>query len=94
MSSIRLLGVIGAGQMGSGIAQVAASVAKLSVLLCDANEPFLHRQIDTIDANLKRIVAKGKLHDGERQEAMARITPVTTVAELRNCDFVIEVATC
>jgi 3-hydroxybutyryl-CoA dehydrogenase len=91
MSSIKLLGIIGAGQMGSGIAQVASTVAKLPVLLCDQNKEFLKRQIAKIDENLKRSVAKGKLHDGDRHEAINRIRAVDTIEELEECDFVIEV---
>lgn len=91
MSSIKLLGIIGAGQMGSGIAQVASTVAKLPVLLCDRNSEFLRKQIARIDDNLKRSVAKGKLHDGDRHEAINRIRAVGTVEELQECDFVIEV---
>lgn len=91
MSSIKLLGIIGAGQMGSGIAQVASTIAKLPVLLCDQNKEFLREQIMKIDENLKRSVAKGKLHDGDRHEAINRIKAVDSIEELEECDFVIEV---
>ena len=55
------------------------------------NKEFLGRQIARIDENLKRIVAKGGLHDGDRHEAMNRIKAVESIEELGECDFVIEV---
>jgi 3-hydroxybutyryl-CoA dehydrogenase len=93
MSSIKSLGILGAGQMGAGIAQVACTVAKLPVLLWDQNKEFLREQIRGIDENLKRIVAKGALHDGDRHEAMQRIRAVDEMEELQECDFVIEAVT-
>lgn len=77
--------------MGSGIAQVASTVAKLPVLLCDRNKEFLRKQIIKIDENLRKSVAKGRLHDGDRHEAMNRIRAVDSIEELGECDFVIEV---
>ena len=86
------IGVIGAGTMGNGIAQVAAR-AGLAVVLRDVSDEFLRRGLSTIEKNLQRDVDKQRLTAEERQEVIARIKITTDLAELRDVDFVIEAIT-
>lgn len=92
MSDIRTMGVIGAGQMGQGIAQVAAQ-SGLEVILVDAFEGVAERGVEKIGKGLEILVAKGKLPAGERQDALSRITPSRELAALAKADFVVEAAT-
>jgi 3-hydroxybutyryl-CoA dehydrogenase len=89
---IEKIGIIGAGQMGSGIAHVCA-VAGLDVTIQDMSQPQLAKAIETIDKNLARQVAKQKLTEDEKQVALARIHVTGDFADLSPCDFVIEAAT-
>jgi len=86
------IGVIGAGQMGSGIAQVCAA-GGLDVRLVDVADDVLKRSRDLIEHNLGRLVARGKLSGDEVQAAMARISVGTDYAVFGDCDLVIEAAT-
>ncbi len=86
---IRTLGVVGAGQMGSGIAHVAAA-AGFSVLLCDLEERFLSKARSTIEKNLEREVTKGKCTAQEKQATLGRLSTTTELVRLRDADFVIE----
>ncbi|SIQ58361.1 MULTISPECIES: 3-hydroxybutyryl-CoA dehydrogenase [unclassified Bosea (in: a-proteobacteria)] len=90
--AIRKLGIIGAGQMGNGIAHVAA-VAGFDVKLHDVAEERINAALATIDGNMARQVAKGGLPDEERRTAMARIASAPALADLGDCDLVIEAAT-
>ncbi len=90
--SIARVGVIGAGTMGNGIAHVFARNG-YQVTLCDVEQRFLDRALETIGKNLDREVAKGKTSVDDKAAALKRITPVLRRAELANCDFVIEAAT-
>ena len=90
--AIRKIGIIGAGQMGNGIAHVAA-VAGFEVKLHDVAEERINAALATIDGNMARQVAKGGLPDEERRSAMARIEPAPGLADLGDCDLVIEAAT-
>jgi 3-hydroxybutyryl-CoA dehydrogenase len=89
--NIKKVGVIGAGQMGNGIAHVAA-VAGYDVLLNDVVEDRIKSALATIDGNLKRLVSKSALSDDERKTALARIRPATGIDALAECDIVIESA--
>lgn len=89
---IRTVGVIGAGQMGGGIAHVAA-LAGYDVLLHDISSERIEAGIATISGNMARQVASGKLDEKERQAALSRIKPATELAELSGSDLVIEAAT-
>jgi 3-hydroxybutyryl-CoA dehydrogenase len=91
-SEVNVFGVIGAGQMGSGIAQVAAT-AGLSVLLLDANKAIAEKARDRIGAILTKQVEKGKLDAATRDAIVGRITPIGTSAELAPADIVVEAAT-
>ncbi len=88
---IRTFGVIGAGQMGGGIAQVAAA-SGLDVLMNDINEECTARGKAAIEKNLKRSVGKGKLSEDECSAILARITTSTSLADMAAADFVVEAA--
>jgi 3-hydroxybutyryl-CoA dehydrogenase len=92
IDDIKNIGVIGAGQMGSGIAQVAA-LAGYEVRLEDVNAAALDTAIANISKNLERQVARGKLGDGEKQAALKRIRTGSDFKPLTECDVVIEAAT-
>jgi 3-hydroxybutyryl-CoA dehydrogenase len=92
MSSIKTVGVIGAGQMGSGIAHVAA-IAGYDVLLYDISAGQIEHGIATINGNMARQVASGKLKEEERQSAMARIGEAADIVKLAAADLVVEAAT-
>lgn len=89
---IETIGIVGAGQMGSGIAHVSA-LAGYSVLLYDVSPDRIEKGIATINGNLARQVASGKLEDLARKEAMARISSAPAMADLASADLVIEAAT-
>lgn len=89
---IRTIGVIGAGQMGSGIAQVAAE-AGFGVRLVDISREQLERALAHIDFRLERHVAKGKLTPEAKRAALARIQTGTELALVADCELVIEAAT-
>ncbi|MFC0284089.1 3-hydroxybutyryl-CoA dehydrogenase [Camelimonas abortus] len=90
--AIRKVGVIGAGQMGNGIAHVCAA-SGFDVRLNDLSEERLNSALATIDGNLARQVARGVITEADRRAAMARITPSLSLADMADCDLVIEAAT-
>jgi len=87
--AIRTIGVVGAGQMGAGIAQVAAATGR-DVILQDIAPEFVERGMATIRGSLNRFVAKGKLPTDEAEAIRARITPSVEQAPLAEADLVIE----
>jgi 3-hydroxybutyryl-CoA dehydrogenase len=89
---IQRVGVVGAGTMGNGIAQVFAR-GGFHVMLCDLEPRFLDRALATIAKNLGRELVKNKITEGEKTGALARIEPVLDRSKLSSCDFVIEAAT-
>ena len=89
---IEHVGVVGAGTMGNGIAHVFAR-SGLHVTLCDVEQRFLDRALETISKNLDREVAKGKLTAEDKAVSAPGIEPVIERSWLNNCDFVIEAAT-
>ena len=89
---IQRVGVVGAGTMGNGIAHVFAR-AGYAVTLCDVEQRFLDRGLETIAKNLAREVAKAKITAEQEAQARARITPVLDRGKLADCDFIIEAAT-
>ncbi len=89
---IKKIGIIGAGQMGSGIAQVAAA-SGFHVVLNDISEEFLQRGINNISKSLSKFVSKGKLKEGEDKEIMGRIETTTELDRFSEVDFVVEAAT-
>jgi 3-hydroxybutyryl-CoA dehydrogenase len=78
--------------MGNGIAHVFARSGH-DVVLCDLEQQFLDRALDTIGKNLEREVAKGKITTDVKAAALGRIQPVTDRGKLADCDFVVEAAT-
>jgi len=86
---IATVGVVGAGQMGGGIAHVAAG-AGLPVVLVDVAQALVDKGRAAIEKNLEREVAKGKRTAEDRRAALARITTSTDAAALSGCDIVIE----
>ncbi|WP_407523524.1 3-hydroxybutyryl-CoA dehydrogenase [Methylobacterium oryzisoli] len=89
---IKTIGIIGAGQMGSGIAHVCA-VAGLDVRLNDRDADRLKNGLATVNGNLQRQVAKGTLSEDARRAAIAHIVPVESFDDFGPCDLVIEAAT-
>lgn len=92
MSEIRAVGVLGAGTMGNGIAHVFAR-SGFEVQLCEVEQRFLDRGMETIGKNLDREVAKQKLTREEAASALKRIQGTLDRTSLERCDFVIEAAT-
>ncbi|MCB9708354.1 MAG: 3-hydroxybutyryl-CoA dehydrogenase [Myxococcales bacterium] len=92
MTDIRTLAVIGAGQMGRGIAQVAAQ-SGLEVMLLDIDLAHANQGRDRLGKDLGRLVDKGKMPSATRDEILAKITPQPDMAGLKRADFVIEAAT-
>jgi 3-hydroxybutyryl-CoA dehydrogenase len=90
--SIRRVGVIGAGQMGSGIAHVCA-LAGLDVRLNDVNADRIKAGIATINGNMARQAKKSTITEEQRQGALRKIAPAETLDALAECDLVIEAAT-
>jgi 3-hydroxybutyryl-CoA dehydrogenase len=91
MNTIKVVGVVGAGTMGNGIAHVFAR-SGFQVLLCEVEQRFLDRGLETIRKNLEREVAKGKLTAGEAEAALGKIQGILHGSDLAVCDFVIEAA--
>jgi 3-hydroxybutyryl-CoA dehydrogenase len=89
---IKTVGVVGAGQMGCGIAHVCA-VAGYNVFLNDVSRERIDAGLAVIDGNLARQVNKGAIDDKARREALARIKPAENLDRLGDCDLVIEAAT-
>ena len=89
---IKTVGIIGAGQMGNGIAHVA-SVAGFDIRLHDIAEDRINAAMATIDGNMARQVAKGAIVDEDRRTAMSRIVSAPKLEDLSSCDLVIEAAT-
>ncbi|GAA6188188.1 3-hydroxybutyryl-CoA dehydrogenase [Litorivita sp. NS0012-18] len=89
---IQSVGVIGAGQMGNGIAHVMA-LAGYDVMMTDISEDALKAAIETISGNLDRQVGRGKVSQSDKDATMARITCTQRLTDLGVCDLVIEAAT-
>ena len=90
--TIKLVGIIGAGTMGNGIAQ-ACAVAGIDALMLDVNPAALEKGVATISGSLDRLVKKEKITAEVKAAAMARVKTTSTLADLAACDYVIEAAT-
>ncbi len=90
--AVKTFGVVGAGQMGNGIAQVAAYPGGLNVIMNDIAEQFVDRGYDTISKNLDRLVAKEKLTTDQKAEILSRIKKSTNLEDMKDADFVVEAA--
>lgn len=89
---IQSIGVIGSGQMGNGIAHVAAA-SGYAVFMMDISEEALEKAMATIGKNLDRQISKGKLEEAEKEQILARITTTSKTEDLKECDLVVEAAT-
>jgi len=90
--AVKTFGVVGAGQMGNGIAQVAAYPGGLNVIMNDIADQFVDRGYDTISKNLDRLVAKEKLTADQKAEILSRIKKSTNLEDMKDADFVVEAA--
>jgi 3-hydroxybutyryl-CoA dehydrogenase len=88
---IKTIGVVGAGQMGNGIAQVAAQ-SGLRVVMSDIADSFVQKGLGTISKNLDRMVEKGKIPSEKKGEIMGRIRGTIQVKDMAEADFVVEAA--
>jgi 3-hydroxybutyryl-CoA dehydrogenase len=86
---IKTVGVVGAGQMGSGIAQVAAQ-ADVGILMIDVSKEVCERGLQAITANLDRMIRRGRLKPEDRDRVMRLVRVSTNLEELASVDFVIE----
>jgi len=89
---IKTIGVVGAGQMGNGIAQVAAA-SGFYVIMSDISDVFVQKGLRVISRNLDRSVEKGKISSQKKEEIMARIRGTIQMDEMAEADFVVEAAT-
>ncbi|MHB0768913.1 3-hydroxybutyryl-CoA dehydrogenase [Bradyrhizobium sp. 5.13L] len=89
---IQTVGIIGAGTMGNGIAQVCAA-AGLSVVMVDISDAAVNRGVSTVGGSLERLVKKEKMSAADREATLKRITGTTDRSKLSDCDLVIEAAT-
>ncbi|WP_379968222.1 3-hydroxybutyryl-CoA dehydrogenase [Ectobacillus sp. sgz5001026] len=90
MTLVKTIGVVGAGTMGNGIAQVAAE-AGYEVIMRDMTEEFVQKGIRTIQKNLNRAIEKNKLDQGKAQEILGRIRSTVDLQDLADADVIIEV---
>ena len=91
-NNIKLIGVVGAGQMGLGIAQVFAT-SGFDVLLNDNNKIALSNSSEVIKANLKKAINKGRLHENDGISSVKKIKLEFDISQLGKCDLIIEAAT-
>lgn len=92
VSTIQSLGIVGAGQMGNGIAQVAAG-SGYQVILSDVSKAALDKAQSTISGSCDRLIKKAAMTDAQKSELLAKIKFTDKLADLSNCDVVIEAAT-
>jgi 3-hydroxybutyryl-CoA dehydrogenase len=89
---IKTIGVVGAGQMGNGIVQVAAQ-SGFSLVMSDIADSFVQKGLGTISKNLAKMVEKGKISAQKKEEIIGRIKGTVQVKDLAEADFVLEAAT-
>ena len=88
---IKMIGVVGAGQMGSGITEVALT-SGFHVLMRDIAEEAIERGKKKIATDLERRVQKGKMSSEEKESILKRLSTTTRIEDFGNCDFIIEAA--
>ncbi|MDA8406897.1 MAG: 3-hydroxyacyl-CoA dehydrogenase NAD-binding domain-containing protein, partial [Deltaproteobacteria bacterium] len=86
---VNVFGVVGAGQMGNGIAHVAAA-SGLEVIMNDVKQEFVDKGLKTIEKNLDRAILKGKMTADEKSTILGRIKPSVDLKDLKGADFVVE----
>jgi 3-hydroxybutyryl-CoA dehydrogenase len=87
--SVSTIGIIGAGQMGAGVAQVAAQ-SGLNVMLNDISEELCQRGREMVERNLDRMIQRGRFKPEERDRILRRVEIIPNLEDLRGCDFVLE----
>ena len=92
MTTIKTVGIIGAGQMGAGIAQVCAQ-GGYDVLLYDASADAVKAALARTEKGLNRLVEKEVITQAQATDALGKLMPAASISELKNCDLVIEAAT-
>lgn len=92
LNSIQTIGVVGAGQMGNGIAQVAAQFG-FKVVMTDIAQGGLDKGMATIKASCDRMIKKGTMNEDQKASLLSKISTSTDLAALANCDLVVEAAT-
>lgn len=88
---VKTFGVVGSGQMGNGIAQVAAA-AGMNVIMSDIKEAFCQRGLATISGSMDRLLKKEKITQADKDATLARITTTTDLKDMATADFVVEAA--
>ena len=88
---VKVFGVVGAGQMGNGIAQVAAA-SGLQVIMNDIEQKFVDKGLQTITKNLDRAVSKGKMAEADKDAVLGRIKTSTKLEDFAEADYVVEAA--
>ncbi|MGC8605712.1 MAG: 3-hydroxyacyl-CoA dehydrogenase NAD-binding domain-containing protein, partial [Desulfomonilaceae bacterium] len=86
---VKVFGVVGAGQMGNGIAHVAAA-SGLEVIMNDIKQDFVDKGIKAIEKNLDRNLSKGKMTIEEKTQILKRIKPSVNLKDFERADFVVE----
>ena len=92
VNSIQTIGVVGAGQMGNGITQVAAA-AGLNVVMFDISAGSLDKGMGTISASCDRLIKKATMTEEQKKTLLSKIKATTRLEDMANCDFVVEAAT-
>ena len=87
--AVHSVGVVGSGQMGNGIAQVAACSGK-EVIMVDIKEEFLERGVSTISKSLDKLASKGRITEEQASSALSRISTSVSMDALSECDLVVE----
>lgn len=91
MKDVRTLGIVGSGQMGGGIGQVAAQ-AGYSVILYDITQPIVDRALDNLHRGMARLTERGKLSEEEQRAILGRFRGTANMTDLRDADLIIEAA--
>jgi 3-hydroxybutyryl-CoA dehydrogenase len=92
LNSIKKIGVVGAGQMGNGITQVAAA-SGYEVVMFDIASGSLDKGLGTISGSCDRLIKKAVMIEEQKKQLLAKIKPTTQLKDLSDCDFVVEAAT-
>lgn len=87
-----IIGVVGAGTMGNGIAQTAAN-AGCDVVMCDVSQDYVDRGVANIGKSLDRFVKKGTITEDQKNEILARVKTTTNLDDLKDCSLIVEAAT-
>ena len=88
---IKMIGVVGAGQMGSGIAEVILN-SGIHVFMRDITQEAVEKGRTRIEADLEKRVQKGRMTSDEKETILKRLSTTTRLEELKNCDFIVEAA--